>query len=146
MKENRYFPEKGIEKSLETESQHRIDEIIREADDRIREYWEKHWEQRAMSVGLPPDSSFYEVIIREHDQYALQTKELTWKHIQETGKKVGLNIGEPEETSDETLSELAKRMLPEDAEKLKTLFLIPRGDVKELEEKFKYYRDYCCRG
>ena len=146
MKENRNFLERGMGKSLETESQQRIDEIIREADDRIREYWKKHWEQRAMSVGLPPDSSFYEVIIREHDQYALQTKELIWKHIQGAGKKVGLYIGEPEETSDEILSELAKRILPEDAEKLKNLFWIPKGDVKELEEKFKYYRGYCCRG
>jgi hypothetical protein len=146
MKESQYFPQKSTEKSIEIEPQQRIDEIIREADDRIREYWKKHWEQRAMSVGLPPDSSFYEVIIREHDQYALQAKELAWKRIQEAGKKVGLNISEPEETSDEILSELAKRILPEDAEKLKTLFWIPRGDVKELEEKFKYYRDYCCRG
>ena len=137
MKENRYFLERRMRKSLETESQQRIDEIIRETDDRIREYWKKHWEQRAMSVGLPPDSSFYEVIICEHDQYALQTKELIWKHIQEKGKKVGLYIGESEETSDEILSELYKRILPEYAEKLKDLLRIPNEDVKKLEEKFK---------
>jgi hypothetical protein len=49
-----------------------------------------------MSVGLPPDPSFYEVIIRKHDQYSLQVKELSWERIQKAENKIGLNIGEPE--------------------------------------------------